>query len=192
MYLNEDYEAIRGQILPMDPLPLVSRACLMIERVEQQNKSLQEHHILEKLLLLQSIKEALSVLVGCQITKPQGPWLFLLKDQICPGSKRMTRDLSLLDSMIIVRDEVTLLISVSRSLVILSGMTMLRTRAKAEVVLGWVLMWSLKTRSNFKTVLLKILAPLLLLLTALAQVDPALLDLANLTQALLRPWHRRS
>ena len=36
MHLNEDYEAIRGQILLMYPLPSVSKACLMIERVEQQ------------------------------------------------------------------------------------------------------------------------------------------------------------
>ena len=35
MHLNEDYEAIRGQILLMDPLPSVSKACLMIERIKQ-------------------------------------------------------------------------------------------------------------------------------------------------------------
>jgi len=38
MHPNEDYEAIRGQILLMDPLPSVSKACLMIERIEQQRQ----------------------------------------------------------------------------------------------------------------------------------------------------------
>jgi len=38
MHLNKDYEAIRGQILHMDPLPSISKACLMIEKIEQQRQ----------------------------------------------------------------------------------------------------------------------------------------------------------
>jgi len=38
MHLNENYEAIRGQSLLMDPLLTVSKACLMIERIEWQKQ----------------------------------------------------------------------------------------------------------------------------------------------------------
>jgi len=36
MHLNENYEAIRGQILLLDPLPTVNKAYSMIQRVETQ------------------------------------------------------------------------------------------------------------------------------------------------------------
>jgi len=36
MHLNEEYEAIRGQILLLDPLPTVNKAYSMIQRVEKQ------------------------------------------------------------------------------------------------------------------------------------------------------------
>jgi len=38
MHLDEDYEAIKGQILLMDTLSSVNKACLMIERTEQQKQ----------------------------------------------------------------------------------------------------------------------------------------------------------
>ena len=38
MHLNENYEAIRGQILLLDPLPTVNRAYSMVERVDTQRK----------------------------------------------------------------------------------------------------------------------------------------------------------
>lgn len=38
MHLNEDCDSIRGQTLLMDPLLSVSKACLMIERIEQQKQ----------------------------------------------------------------------------------------------------------------------------------------------------------
>lgn len=38
MHLNKYYEAVRGQILLMDLLPSVSKARLMIERIEQQKQ----------------------------------------------------------------------------------------------------------------------------------------------------------
>ena len=36
MHLNDEYEAIRGQILLLDPLPTVNKAYSMIQRVERQ------------------------------------------------------------------------------------------------------------------------------------------------------------
>jgi len=36
MHLNDEYEAIRGQILLLDPLPTVNKAYAMIQRVERQ------------------------------------------------------------------------------------------------------------------------------------------------------------
>jgi len=36
MHLNENYEAIRGQILLLDPLPSVNKAYSMVQRVETQ------------------------------------------------------------------------------------------------------------------------------------------------------------
>jgi len=36
MHLNEEYEAIRGQILLLDPLPTVNKAYSMIQRLEKQ------------------------------------------------------------------------------------------------------------------------------------------------------------
>ena len=36
MHLNEEYEAIRGKILLLDPLPTVNKAYSMIQRVEKQ------------------------------------------------------------------------------------------------------------------------------------------------------------
>jgi len=36
MHLNENYEAIRGQILLLDPLPTVNGAYSMVQRVETQ------------------------------------------------------------------------------------------------------------------------------------------------------------
>ena len=38
MHLNDSYDAIRGQILLLDPLPPVNRAYLMIQRVEKQRQ----------------------------------------------------------------------------------------------------------------------------------------------------------
>ena len=35
MHLIDEYESIRGQILLVDPLPRVNKACLMIQRVEK-------------------------------------------------------------------------------------------------------------------------------------------------------------
>ena len=35
MHLNDSYDAIRGQILLMDPLPSVNKAYSMIQRVEK-------------------------------------------------------------------------------------------------------------------------------------------------------------
>jgi len=98
------------------------------------------------------------------------------------GLRRMARDLNLLDFGITVRDQVTPLISVSRSLVILNGMTILETEVGAEVLLGWPLMLLLNTKSSLLTVLLRILVslPLLLIVTVQAQMDPTMLDMANL------------
>jgi len=38
MHLNDEYESIRGQILLLDPLPNVNKACAMIQRVEKQRQ----------------------------------------------------------------------------------------------------------------------------------------------------------
>ncbi|KAJ8440395.1 hypothetical protein Cgig2_019384 [Carnegiea gigantea] len=38
MHLNEEYEAIRGQIFLLDPLPIVNKAYSMIQRVEKQRR----------------------------------------------------------------------------------------------------------------------------------------------------------
>jgi len=38
MHLNDEYEAIRGQILLLDPLPSVNKAYSMIQRVERQRQ----------------------------------------------------------------------------------------------------------------------------------------------------------
>ena len=43
MHLNENYEAIRGQILLLDPLPSVNKAYSMVQRVETQR------HVIGKL-----------------------------------------------------------------------------------------------------------------------------------------------
>ena len=40
MHLNDEYEAIRGQILLLDPLPTVNKAYSMIQRVERQRPAL--------------------------------------------------------------------------------------------------------------------------------------------------------
>lgn len=38
IHLDDDYDSIRGQILPMEPLPTVNKAYLMIQRIKKQKQ----------------------------------------------------------------------------------------------------------------------------------------------------------